>query len=392
MNKPVLLVDDEVNILNSFRRTLRSHVDIDLANSGEQALELISKKQYAVIVSDMQMPVMNGLQLLQAVKEKSPDTVRMMFTGNADQQTAVDAVNLGDVFRFINKPCTPEQLLGFINAAIRQYELIVAEKVLLNKTLKGVINVLSDVVSLVSPEINDRSNKVQFHMQQLSKALNLKPHWSFEPMVQLSQLGFIIFPQSTLENISNGQVVTEEDRQLFDQHPCLSSDLLKQIPRMSGIAKTILYQEKGFNGEGNPIDEVQGTDLPYGSRMLKVVCDYIKLESAGYTIPDAIEQLDSQKQRYDPSILSAFKSTLDFEPPKVFVDVSFLNPNMIIEQEIRTNRDQLIARKGQRVTQTLMNIVHHCLENKAVTGEVWVTMIEPEEHEQTESEEKAQSF
>ena len=88
----------------------------------------------------------------------------------------------------------------------------------------------------------------------------------------------------------------------------------------------------------------------------------------------------------------AFKSTLDFEPPKIFVDVSFLNPNMIIEQEIRTNRDQLIARKGQRVTQTLMNIVHHCLENKAVAGEVWVTMIEPEEHEQTESEEKAQSF
>ncbi|KLN65053.1 HD domain-containing phosphohydrolase [Vibrio sp. VPAP30] len=386
MKKPVLLVDDEVNILNSFRRTLRSHVDIDLASSGEQALELISQKQYAVIVSDMQMPIMNGLQLLQTVKERSPDTVRMMFTGNADQQTAVDAVNLGDVFRFINKPCTPEQLLSFINSALRQYELVVAEKILLNKTLKGVINVLSDVVSLVSPEISERSNKVQLHMQQLGKELNLKPHWSFEPMVQLSQLGFIIFPQSTLQNISNGKIVTEEDRQLFDQHPCLSSDLLKQIPRMGGIAKTILYQEKGFNGEGNPIDSVQGTELPYGSRMLKVVCDYIKLENAGYTVSDAIEKLDSEQQLYDPSILNAFKSTLGYESPKTFVDVRYLNPNMIIEQEIRTNRDQLIARKGQRVTPTLMNIVHHCLENNAVTGEVWVTMIEPEEQQQNDEE------
>ena len=88
----------------------------------------------------MKMPEMSGLELLTAVK--SLQTVRMMFTGNSDQKTAVDAVNHADVFKFINKPCSSEDLLIYINAGLRQYDLLIAEQVLLNKTLKGVINVL----------------------------------------------------------------------------------------------------------------------------------------------------------------------------------------------------------------------------------------------------------
>ncbi|USD43652.1 response regulator [Vibrio sp. SCSIO 43135] len=378
MTKPVLLVDDEINILNSFRRTLRNQVDIELANNGQEALEKIRSKQYAVIVSDMQMPEMNGLELLQMVKEISPDTVRMMFTGNADQKTAVDAVNLGDVFRFINKPCSPPELLVYIESAIRQYDLIVAEKVLLNKTLKGVINVLSEVMSLTSPEINDHSNRIHHHMRQLAKAIDLKKHWSFEPMVQLSQLGYIIFPESSLKNMSEGNAETEEDRQLFDQHPCLASDLLRQIPRMEGVAKTILYQQKCFNGEGIPYDEVKGQDIPLGARMLKIVCDYTRLERSGFSSLEATNTLEEQRDFYDPTLLAAFKSTLELEQPKLMVELERLNPSMIIEGEIRTARGQLVARQGQQVTSALMNIIRHCLENRAISGEVEVSLVEPE--------------
>lgn len=385
MNRTILLVDDEINVLNSFRRTLRKQLDIELANSAHEALEKIQTKQFAVIVSDMQMPEMNGLQLLQEVKERSPDTVRMMFTGNADQKTAVDAVNLGDVYRFINKPCSPQDLLIFIESALKQYDLIVAEKVLLNKTLKGVISVLTEVVSLVNPKINDHNSRISFHMHQLARAIKLKKHWSFEPMVQLSQLGYIIFPESTLQNVSDGLIVTEEDRQLFSQHPCLAHDLVNKIPRMSSIAQAILYQEKGFNGDGIPYDDIKGRDIPLGARMLKIVCDYVKLESAGYTPLEAIQSLKEQQELYDPSLLNSFKKTLTLEVPKIEVDVAMLNKAMVIEQEIYTNREQLIARKGQRVTEALMNIIHHCVENKAVSGTVLISIYESEENEDTAS-------
>ncbi|WP_367989411.1 HD domain-containing phosphohydrolase [Vibrio sp. NTOU-M3] len=383
MNKPVLLVDDEINILNSFRRNLRNQIEIELANSGQEALAKISQKSYAVIVTDMQMPEMNGLQLLQAVKEHSPDTVRMMFTGNADQKTAVDAVNLGDVFRFINKPCSPQDLMVYINSAMRQYDLIMAEKILLNKTLKGVISVLNEVLSLVNPEINEHNSRIQFHMYKLAKAIKLKRHWSFEPMVQLSQLGYIIFPESTLKNFANGNTITEEDKQLFAQHPCLASDLIRKIPRMGTIANTILYQEKCYNGEGFPYDELKGKDIPLGARMLKIVCAYTRLERAGFPTGEAIQSLEDEDELYDPKLLNAFKETLTFDAPKLFANLSGLTQKMVLEEEIWTNRGQLVAGKGQRVTETLLNIIQHCLENKAIAGQVQVTMIEEEELDET---------
>ncbi len=374
--KLVLLVDDEINVLNSFRRVLRGHVSLDLANSGQEALSKIKQHKYAVIVTDMQMPEMNGLQLLKLVKEHSPDTVRMMFTGNADQKTAVDAVNFGDVFRFINKPCTPQNLIGYIDSAMRQYDLIVAEKVLLNNTLKGVVSVLNEVLSLMSSEINEHNSRIQYHMYQLASAIKLKKNWSFEPMVQLSQLGYIIFPESTLKSMSEGKLVTEEAKQLFAQHPCLASDLIRKIPRMGTIANSILYQEKCYDGRGFPYDDKQGDDIPLGARMLKIVCAYTRLERAGIDVDEAIQALENEDGTYDPKLLEAFKTTLTIVNPRVFVDVQKLTQNMVLEEEILTNRGQLVAGRGQRVTEALLNIIRHCLENNALNGLVEVSLID----------------
>jgi response regulator RpfG family c-di-GMP phosphodiesterase len=266
-------------------------------------------------------------------------------------------------------------MLSFIEAAIAQYELVVAERVLLNNTLKGVINVLSDVVSLVSPEINDRSNRVYYHMDRLAEAIQLKPNWSFNPMVRLSQLGHILFPQSTLEHLSQGKVVSDEDRRLFSQHPRLAYDMLRQIPKMGGIAKTILYQDKGFNGEGIPNDDVKGLDLPLGSRMLKVVCDYVTFESSGASVADSLSKIEANSHLYDPNILLAFKKTLTYESTITLVDVRNINNGMVLSQDLLTSRGQLIASSGQRITPTLLNIITHCLKNNAIKGEVLVSTI-----------------
>ena len=90
----------------------------------------------------MWMPGMDGIKLLARVKNLYPDTVRIMLTGNADQETAIEAVNCGQIFRFLTKPIPPEALTNSLDLAIREYRLITAEKELLSQTLKGSVNVL----------------------------------------------------------------------------------------------------------------------------------------------------------------------------------------------------------------------------------------------------------
>ena len=383
----ILLVDDEPNILNSYRRTLRKTFDIDVASSGDEALKTIEQgKKYAVIVTDMQMPNMNGLELLKKVKELLPDTVRIMLTGNADQATAVNAVNIGDVFKFICKPCDGDTLINTINSGVKQYELIVAEKVLLNKTLKSVINVLSELLALVNPDAMDNNTKMREYMKSLAKVLKLPNSWGFEPMIQLSQLGCVIFPPQTIKNIESGVEISEEERQLFAQHPCLASDLIRRIPRMEKIAENILYQEKCFNGEGIPTDDVKGKDIPLGARMLKVVIDFIHFEKKEDSSESAFAKLIAQEQFYDPKILAALKVALNLvvSSPKQQVMLEDIDFNMILNEDIVTQRGQLVARKGQRITDTLSHIIKHCLDNNAIEGSIEVTIVEDEKEKKEE--------
>lgn len=277
MNNNILLVDDEVNILNSFKRILRNRFPFDVAQSGAEALALIEKNStYAVVVSDMRMPNMDGITLLAKIKELSPNTTRIMLTGNAEQQTAIDAVNVGDVFRFLNKPCNPTHFINTIEAGLEQYKLVTAEKILLNKTLKETMNVLSEVLTIVNPGVFSRIVLIKKYMLKLAETLKMPISWSFEPMIQLSQLGCIMFPTSEETKKIKGQPVSKDRGKLSIEHPGLAADLIHKIPRMGHIANTIRYQNKGFNGDGFPFDDVKGKDIPLGGRMLKVVIDFLQ--------------------------------------------------------------------------------------------------------------------
>ena len=139
----ILFVDDELRILQAFERQLRKRFSIRTAESAQEALKILEVDgPCAVIVSDMWMPGMDGIELLARVKNLYPDTVRIMLTGNADQETAIEAVNCGQIFRFLTKPIPPEALTNSLDLAIREYRLITAEKELLSQTLKGSVNVL----------------------------------------------------------------------------------------------------------------------------------------------------------------------------------------------------------------------------------------------------------
>ena len=144
MKEKVLFVDDDPNILEAYTRNLRKFYEIDTALKGDEGLaRLNGKEPYLVVVSDLRMPGMNGVEFLSKVKEKTPDTIRMMLTGNADLEAAIESVNKGNIFRFLVKPCSVEILKGALNDGIRQYNLVNAERELLEKTLLGSVKMLT---------------------------------------------------------------------------------------------------------------------------------------------------------------------------------------------------------------------------------------------------------
>ena len=129
MSDRVLVVDDEPNFLASVRRGLRGRYDLTTVESGAEALRAISESgPFSVVVCDQQMPHMNGVEALHRIRDLTPDTVRIMLTGNADQETAIAAINQGQVFRFLSKPCPSADLATAIDSALAAYHAAAAER------------------------------------------------------------------------------------------------------------------------------------------------------------------------------------------------------------------------------------------------------------------------
>ncbi len=119
----ILFIDDEKEILSSIKRQFRKiKYEITTCASGKQALELLSNEEYPIVISDERMPDINGLELMKMIKEQHPDTIRIILSGYADSQTIIEAINQGEIFRFISKPWELEELLKNIAEAEAKWE------------------------------------------------------------------------------------------------------------------------------------------------------------------------------------------------------------------------------------------------------------------------------
>ena len=122
MSNRVLFVDDDPKILAAFQRQLRKKVVIETVESGAEGLEVLRRDgPFSLVVTDYCMPSMNGIEFLGRAREIAPETVRIMLTGSADLGAAIQAVNQGNIFRFLTKPCSPENLLEAVQAGIHEY-------------------------------------------------------------------------------------------------------------------------------------------------------------------------------------------------------------------------------------------------------------------------------
>lgn len=353
MSKMILFVDDEPNVLQSIRRSLRKEFDVDTAEGGEEALRMLNANgPYAIIVSDMRMPGMNGVEVLAQAKLDSPDTVRMMLTGNADQQTAVDAVNVGDIFRFLNKPCETEELSQAIRSGLRQHELITAEKELLENTLQGSIKALAEVLALSNPEVFGKTARFKNQVRQIAAEMGLDDLWQFESAAMLSQIGCVTVAEDLLQRRLGGSPLADAEMSKYAAHAAIGADILTKIPRMEGVAQAIRYQEKNYDGSGFPKDRVKADKIPKGARLLKVVLDFDALEATGARPVEALARLKQQAERYDPQVLAAFEKTMqrDMASTIAVVEIMKLTDSMVLAEDVITSADTLLIAKGQEMT------------------------------------------
>ena len=229
----ILCVDDELNIVLAMQRQLRKQFHVESALGAEQALATMERDgPFAVIVSDLQMPGMNGLELLGRVRELSPDTIRIMLTGQADLTTAIAAVNKNSIFRFLTKPCSAEELTGTLEAAIDQHHLVTAERLLLENTLRASVKVLTEVLSLVHPAAFSRACRIHRYVRHMAAELRLSNAWQFEVAALLSQIGCITMDPGNLDRVYIGEELSEEEKKMFAAHPAAGHDLLLHIPRL----------------------------------------------------------------------------------------------------------------------------------------------------------------
>jgi serine phosphatase RsbU (regulator of sigma subunit) len=142
-------------VLAAFRRQLRNKIPIETVGSGRDGLEAIRLNgPFAVVVTDYCMPAMNGIEFLCRVRELAPDTVRMLLTGSADLNAAIQAVNQGNIFRFLTKPCNGADLLQALLAGIQEYRRIHKERKY-NKRTRRLMAQAMEVQSNLMPEGGD---------------------------------------------------------------------------------------------------------------------------------------------------------------------------------------------------------------------------------------------
>lgn len=315
MNDPILVVDDDHHLLSAFRRQLGERFDITTANNGKEAIAAVQGSldrhaPFAVVICDMRMPGIDGVETLERIRELSPDTVRLMLTGNADQQTAIDSINRGHIFRFYTKPYPLDQLGDGLEQAIEQYRLISAERELLEKTVTGSIKMLTDLMSLNDPVAYGLATRLREWIGILQKNFNMPYRWQLEVAASLVAIGHVALPPDLVTKKRQRGVLSEVEESIIERAPEIARDLLNNIPRLSKVAEIILLQDRGYDGTGFPPNGPRGDAIPLDARILKILKDLAIAADGGPLTPEALASLDKNKNQYDPALLTRVRSCL----------------------------------------------------------------------------------
>ena len=381
----LLLVDDEANILSSLRRLLRpTGYTIHTAESGQAGLAILEREPVDLVISDMRMPEMNGAQFLEQVRNRWPATMRILLTGYADVSSTIDAINRGEIFRYISKPWDDTQLTLTIRDALESSRLRkenarllvltqaqneelaelnvglerkVAERTaeieqvnsflkLANDRLKQnflvSIKMFSGFMELRGASMVGHSRRVADLARKLAIKLDLPARDQQDVFVAalLHDIGKIGFSDSLL--VRPVSRMNGEDMGIYRRHPVAGEAALMPLAELKEAARIIRSHHERFDGQGYP-DGLQGDVIPLGARILAVANDYDGLQIGTLTekrlSPEQARAMlvQTRGKRYDPQVLDAFLELMGGALQEVnseqAVPVAELRPGMVLARD-----------------------------------------------------------
>jgi response regulator RpfG family c-di-GMP phosphodiesterase len=352
MNRRVLFVDDEPELLAGIRRNLRKDFEVHTETDPRKALTMLGPDQpFAVVVADMRMPGMDGVEFLQEAKKLSPLSIRVMLTGDAARQTPIGAVNRADVFKFVTKPCETDVLQRVVELAVRQHDIEVAQQAVLENTVRGSVTALADVLAIAKPLAFGRVYRLRAVANAIGAELDDCDKWELDTAALLSQLGCIYLSSPLLEKVASGAELTEAERTDYWTHPVLGAELVRKVPRLENVATSILHQLKDYDGGGPPQNGLTGEDIPVSARILRVVLEHDALKSAGKCNEETLTLLANRRNKFDQRVLAILAICLSNRVAEaVPVLPSMLECGMIVEQDVIAEQGVLLLCRGQEVT------------------------------------------
>jgi response regulator RpfG family c-di-GMP phosphodiesterase len=346
----VLCVDDERHVVEGLVLHLRKEYEVHTALGGDEALKTLKKLGGAsVVVSDMRMPGMDGATLLHHVLTFYPDTTRILLTGEPGRDAAIAAVNNARIFRFLTKPCPPDQLKSAVEAGVIQNRLIRAERSILKETLIGCIKALIDVLAIANPAAFGRASRVKRLAMEFADTLKCQDFWQLEAAAMLSQIGYLSLPTQLVEKLYCGEQLTPEEKILASGVPDVAMALLENIPRLDPVIQILA----ALKWTDEQIARLGDGTIGLGVRILDLILEYDTLITQGHSVDVAIQTLRRRAPRFTEELIEQFGKHLGAGSGKDEARVVLLKavqPGMVIMQDIRTHLGTLLVPRGFEVT------------------------------------------
>ncbi len=370
----ILCVDDEEQVLHGLEMLLGRRYNVLTATGGEAALQLLEKHaDVEAIISDMRMPGMDGAAFLRLARDAAPDATRILLTGQAELSSAIAAINEGQIFRFLTKPCPPSDLQIAIEAAVKQYRLVVSERVLLEGTLQGSIRAMIEVLSMTNPLAFGRGTRVQSEAMKLADKLDMGEPWQLNVAAMLMEIGSITLPDPVLEKLHHGKPLEDGEQVIVDRAYAITEKLLGNIPRLEVVRAIVGLVTRGAVPRDFVLSTEQQAEAERLARVLAAAMAYDQLEAQGMAPKLAVETMDSRGQCSDVIIeaLTALHTTDGIRGQLAELPPSSLRVGMVLADDLRMSSGAMLVPRGFTVSDGLLARLSHLAEG-ALRGKVRV--------------------
>lgn len=303
----VLCLDDEPHVLEALRDTLRRQFEIVVSTNGFEALRLLAAEPFEVVIADMRMPLLNGGRFLALAREHAPGTVRVMLTGQAALADAAEAINDGEIFRLLLKPCKTDDLTTALHAAVARHDERRAAREAQEHSRHAATRALIELGTRIDSDAPARTAQIRRHAAELA---GLQPDGfgftaELEEACELMQIGAAAVSPETRARAALGTRIGPDHAAELEKLPELAVPLLPDIPGLEPVAALLAATAWPSNGA-----DCRSTRA--GGAVLRIALDFELQIRQGAPTPAAVRSLHGRPGRYDKDLVAAFSTMMQF--------------------------------------------------------------------------------